>query len=377
LKLTPDNHHIDKNCDLDSIRPELLLTGRLFPKYQRNDYFSIMKLICTFLFSGFLFLNGYAQKEENKTATGKNAFIEKHKQQLAVKLSFTNNTEFFQIYQQNQGYTIKPNTSIKTNLIFSYRAFLFGIGYSPRFIPGNDDEQQKGRSKIFWTGTNVNLPHWKQHLEYTKIKGFYFHSSSNLLQSGSKDANYTKLPDLNYTRISGYTAYKLNPNFSFSAIETQTERQLKSAGSLVPTFVYRYYIIDDKKELSPNNSSQKSNNLSLSLQLGYFYTWVVNKSFFVSAGAATGGGIIHTNLETRFYTTRYKTITNYAVFRAKAMLAAGYNADRFFTGIQLTGNLEEYKQQKTTATLNENFQFQLYAGYRFDAPKFLRSIFIE
>ncbi|WP_163323137.1 DUF4421 family protein [Draconibacterium mangrovi] len=334
-----------------------------------------MKLISTILFSGILFLNSYAQKVESKTTTEKNAFIEKHNQQLAIKLSLTNNTEFFQIYQQNQRYTIKPNTSIKTNLILSYRALLFGIGYSPRFIPGNDDEQQKGRSKIFWTGTNVNLRHWTQHLEYTKIKGFYFHSSSNLLQSGSKDANYTKLPDLNYTRISGYTAYKINPNFSFSAIETQTERQLKSAGSLVPTLVYRYYIIDDKSELAPNSSSQKSNNLSLSLQLGYFYTWVVNKSLFVSAGAATGGGLIHTNLETRFYTTRYETKTNYAVFRAKTMLAAGYNSNRFFAGIQITGNLEAYNQQKTTVTLNENFQFQLYAGYRFDAPKFLSSIF--
>ncbi|WP_297101480.1 DUF4421 family protein [uncultured Draconibacterium sp.] len=330
-----------------------------------------MKLIATILFSFLVFLNCYAQTE----AREKDAFIEKHNQQLAVKLSLTNNTEFFQIYQQDQQYTIKPNTSLKTNLILSYRALLFGVGYSPKFIPGNDDDAQKGQSKIFWMGTNVNLPHWTQHLEYTKIKGFYLHNSSNLLQSGRNDADYFKLPDLNYTRISGYTAYKMNPNFSFSAIETQTERQLKSAGSFVPSIVYRYYIIDNKTELGPNNTSQKTNNLSCSLQLGYFYTWVINKSLFVSGGAATGGGIIHTKLLTRYYTSSAETKTNYAIFRAKTMLAAGYNADRFFAGIQLTGNIEGYKQQKTTPTLNENFQFQLYAGYCFDAPKFLSSIF--
>ncbi|HYQ59259.1 MAG TPA: DUF4421 family protein [Draconibacterium sp.] len=334
-----------------------------------------MKLISTILLSILLFLNGYGQNEESKsTLSDRNAFIEKHNQQLAIKLAVTNNTEFFQIYQQDQQYTIKPNTSLKTKLIFSYRPLLFGIGYSPNFIPGNDDNQQKGRSKIFWTGTNVNLRHWTQHLEFTKIKGFYLNNSSNLLQSGNNDADYVKLPDLHYTRISGYTAYKLNPNFSFSAIETQTERQLKSTGSLVPTLAYRYYIINDKIELTPDNSSQKSKDLSCSLLLGYYYTWVVNNRFFVSGGVATGGGIIHTKLFIRDYSSSLKTKTNYAVFRAKTMLAMGYNADRFFAGIQLTGNLEAYNQQKTVATLNENFQLQLYAGYRFDAPQFLSNI---
>ena len=197
-------------------------------------------------------------------------------------------------------------------------------------------------------------------------------NSSNLPHN---DDNFITFPDLHYTKISGYTAYKFNPNFSFSAIETQTERQLKSTGSFVPGLVYRYYKIDNKEELTPTNSSQKSNNLDFSLQLGYFYTWVINNSFFVSAGAATGGGIIHSKLWTRYYTNTYKTKTNYAIFRAEGLLAAGYNSNRFFAGMQLLGNLEEYKQQKATATLNENLRFQLYAGYRFDAPKFLSSIF--
>lgn len=371
MKLASDNHHIVTDCEMNTHQIKPAIAKVMFSKRQQNDYFTIMKLITAILIFSVLFLNCYAQEQAQK----KNAFIEKHNQQLAVKLSFTNNTEFFQLINQDQHFTIKPNTSLKSNLILSYRALLIGIGYNPRFIPGNDDDAQKGKSKIFWMGTKMNFRHLTQHLEYTKISGFYFQNNTNLLQSGSNDANYIKLPDLNYTRVSGYTTYKINPNFSFSAIETQTKRQLKSAGSLVPGIVYRYYIIDDKIKLTQNSSSQKSNNLSCSLQLGYYYTWVLNRRFFLSAGAAAGGGLIHTKLLTRYYTTSYKTKVNYAVFSAKTMFSAGYNAERFFAGIQLHGNMEAYNQQKTTATLNENFQFQLYAGYRFDAPDFFNRIF--
>ncbi len=333
-----------------------------------------MKRITTLIVICFAFLACLGQTEKTLSSPTENVFIEKHRQQLAVKLSITNNTDFFQIYEQDQHFTLKPNTSLKTNLIFSYRAILFGLGYSPKFIPGNNDDTQKGSSKIFWAGTTVNLRHWTHRLTYNKISGFYLLNSSNLPDN---DENFTTFPDLNYTKVSGYTAYKFNQNFSFSAIETQTERQLKSAGSFVPGLVYRYYIIDNRTELTPTNSSQKSNNIDINVQLGYFYTRVINKRFFLSAGAATGGGIIHSKLLTRYYSSSYETKNNYAIFRVEALLAAGYNAKRFFAGMQLVGNLEEYKQQKTTATLNENLRIQLYAGYRFEAPKFLNNIFTK
>lgn len=333
-----------------------------------------MKLIISILVTHIFVTTALTQTTKNRLNNDeRNNYIEKHQNQLAVKLAITNNTEALEIHQQNLQYRLQQNSSIKTKLILSYRTIRFGIGYTPKFIPGNNDDLQKGKSDIFWAGTMLNLRHWTQRLEYANIKGFYLQESSS--QNSGNNGSYINFPDLVYSRISGYTAYKLNPNFSFSAIETQTERQLRSAGSFVPGIVYRYYRIDDQTELTPDNSSQKSNNLAFSLQLGYFYSWVINKRLFLSASVSTGGGIIHSKLDTRYYTTTYKTKNTYPVFRAETMLAAGYNTKRFFTGMQFLLKAEEYKQAKTTATLDDNLQLQIYAGYRFDAPGFRNRFF--
>lgn len=335
-----------------------------------------MKLSFILLLCSLSFLIAWGESNNSELPVNEdNSYIEKLNQQLTLKLAVTNNTDYFQIVQQDLEYTLKPNTSIKTNLILSYRAIRLGLGYSPDFIPGNNDELQKGSSKILWAGTDLNLRRWKQHFEYIKIKGFYSQNSSEFNGIGDNNFPFIQFPELNYTKFAGYTALKLNPNFSFSAFETQTERQLKSTGSFVPALVYRYYIVDNKIKITPTNSSQKSNNLSTSVQLGYFHTWVVDERFFITTGIATGLGLIHSKVLTRFYLNNYETKTNYVVFRAESMIAVGYNAKYFFAGLQCLGKLEEYKQQKTTTTLNENFQFQLYAGYRFDAPVILSKLF--
>lgn len=335
-----------------------------------------MKAILSFVILSILLAPLYAQNKDSlPTYPERSYYIEKHQEQIALKLAFTNNTQFFEVNNPAFSYTLKPNTALKTNLIFSYRFLLIGVGFSPKLLPFNNDEERKGKSKIFWLGTNINLPHFTQRFSYNTNKGFYLSNTSDFVPEWNENEDaYIQFPELEYKGFSGYSAYKLNSNFSFLAIETQTERQLRSAGSFVPVLTYRYYKVDNKIELTEQMSSQKSSNFETNLQLGYFYTHVINHKFYLSGGVAAGGGVIFTKLTTRYIDTNYQTKDTNPIFRAEAMAAMGYNSKRFFTGFHLLGNFEHFSQSNSSTTLvNESIALQFFAGYRFNAPKFVRN----
>ncbi|WP_167619792.1 DUF4421 family protein [Maribellus sediminis] len=307
--------------------------------------------------------------QEADTTRSANQYIERHKQELALKLAITNNIESFSVHSGDLNYTLQPNTDLKMKLFFSYRSILFSVGYAPGFLPGNNDNRDKGKSDIFEFATNVNMEHWFQRLSYSKIKGFYSENPNYV--PGLNDQYFT-FPELQYKGFYGYTAYKVNPNYSILSLENQTERQLKSAGSLLPILVYRYYTIDNKIELTENNSSQISNNFEFNLSLGYFYTFVINQRWYAAAGVATGGGMIFTKLLTRFYDERYTNHLKAPIFRTEAAASLGYNSKRFFAGLQMAGYREHYNQDKASnAITHEGVNFQVFAGYRFGAPTFL------
>lgn len=334
-----------------------------------------MKKMFLFIFCILLAAICFAQKNDS---LANNLYIEKHQNEFGLKLALTNNTEFFDVRLDSRELILKPNTQLKTKLFFSYRFILFAIGFSPEFLPGNNDDNKKGKSDIFWFGSKMNLKHWTQKIDYTTTKGYYLENTGDYQADWipGKD-EYIQFPDLKYWAISGYTAYKFNENLSFSAIETQTERQLKSAGSFAPALVYKYYVVDDQTPLTGQNSSQKSNNLEINLQLGYIYTHVINRSFYISGGASAGGGIIHNKIQTRYYGDNYIDKMNHPIFRMQAAAALGYNSKRFFAGAQFLGSLEEYAQDKssTNVVVKDSFTFQIFAGYRLNAPKSIVKFF--
>lgn len=344
-------------------------TSQLKGKTEKRFRHKLIGILAVFL---FLSVHVKGSLSETDSVATRNEYIEPHQEQLALKLALTNNIETFSVHSSSSNYRLLPNTENKLKLFFSYRFILFSVAYSPNFLPDNNDISEKGESDIFEFATNVNLKRWLQRLSYSKITGFYADGA----YKESNNNQYLTFPQLEYKGFSGYTAYKVNPNFSVLALETQTERQLKSAGSLMPILVYRYYTVDNKIKLGENDSSQKSSNLELNLSLGYFYTFVINKKWYASAGVAVGGGIIHTKLLTRFYDTTIKSNSKLPIFRTEGEVALGYNSKRFFAGLQMATFFERYNQSKASnAITHDDLNFQLFFGYRFNAPGFLsRSI---
>jgi hypothetical protein len=208
------------------------------------------------------------------------------------------------------------------------------------------------------------------------VKGYYLANTGDYIPGFVEGTDpYTQFPDLEYKSFRGQTAYKFNSNFSFNALSVQTERQIKSAGTLMPVLSYNYYIVDDKTPLTGTITSQKSNNFETLLSLSYFYTFVFKNNFYLSGGAAAGAGMIFSKLFTRSSSASLTTNSHHGISRFEGFGAAGYDAKRFFVGGQIMLSTESYNQkgESTTVIVNDRLTYQLFTGYRFNAPKFLKS----
>jgi len=300
-------------------------------------------------------------------------FIENLNQQVNIKLDVDSDYERFDQKGSNFEYDIRPNIALKSKLSFSYKFISFGITYLPKFIPGNNDDEQKGKTKVFGIGLNLNLKHWIQDLKYSDVKGFYLYNSGDF--NLNIDSKYLLLPDFNVKSFQGSTSYKFNPNFSLKAISTQTEIQLKSAGSFIPGIIYSYYSIDNKSDSYEQQSSQKSNSLEVLVTAGYYHNFVLNKNWFFAVGLSPSVGINYTDLLTRFPDENVNTSYSNGVFRVNGKSGLGYNSERFFGGAEISGYKSFRNENNSTVTIaTTGVAYQIFIGYRFRAPKFLKNI---
>lgn len=330
-----------------------------------------------FLFTVNLFFSG-RQVQAQSTDTGRNTippdrYIEYMSNYINLKLSHTSDVDELSVITQDNDIYLSPNASSFSNLSFNYRFISFSIKYIPKWLPGNDDNATKGKTKGGGFGLNLNFNKWLQDLSYSKTKGYYLENTGDYDPGWSEGDPYIQFPELEFLNFQGITAYKFNPDFSINAVATQTERQVKSAGSFIPHLLYRYYSINNKEEPEPNQSGQKSNNFEIVLGAGYYHTFVIKNDFYISLGATPGIGTVFTKLTTRLPAGDVITNQKNAIFRIDGRAGAGYNGRRFFAGVYSKVSASALKQQKTSV-INQDTRIviQGFAGYRFNAPKWMR-----
>jgi hypothetical protein len=303
-----------------------------------------------------------------------NLFLKDANNYINIKLDVDSDFERFDLVGDNFEYDIRPNIALKSKLSFSYKFISFGISYFPKFIPGNNDDDLKGKTKGIGFGLNLNMKHWIQDLKYSNVEGFYLENSSDFDPNFIANSTpYILFPDLKITSFQGSTSYKFNPNFSLKAISTQTEIQLKSAGSFIPGIHYSFYTIDNKSDSKTQQTSQRSNSFEVLLHAGYFHTFVLNKSWYAAFGLTPGFGINYSNLLTRLPEENERTNFSNAVFRINGRSGIGYNSERFFGGAEINAYRSFRNDNNSTINIvTTSLSYQIFIGYRFKAPKFLK-----
>lgn len=341
------------------------------PKFftkQKPILFSKMNKTFSLLIVVFSFCTSFGQILQDSTAKIKNSYYKSTLDYINLKFDVDSNNERFEVNNNTFDYDIRPNASNVSRLSVNYKFLSAGYSYIAQFIPGNNDDDLKGKTKGKSFGLNLNFNHWVQDLKYGRVKGFYIENSGDYENPWIEGTTpYIQFPDLEVTSLSGSTSYKFNSNFSLKAISTQTEIQLKSAGSFIPGLLYSFYNIDNKS--SSQSSSQRSETYEILTNFAYYYTFVLNKNWYASAGVSPSIGFSYTELLTRLPEEYVYTHYSSEVYRINGRAGMGYNSERFFAGFEIAA-FRSFKDDESPAVqlTTTNNAFQVFLGYRFKAP---------
>lgn len=339
-------------------------------------FFSVIRIFRPLFLriSGLLFLlfsifqinaQNETQKLQDKSAD--KAYIASYDSVVGVKIGFTNEFDFFSIKGDDFFYDIRPNISSMTKLSVSYRHLTISYGYPLRFLPGNNDNTEQGKTKAFYLGFHVFAKHLIQELQVASVSGFYMHNTGDF-ETGWNPENdpYIQFPELKYKSLRGATGYKFNKNFSLRAHNNQTERQLRSCGSVIALIDYDFYTITNEAT-KMHASGQKSFNVDIAASLGYMYTFVLGSRFYASAGVFPGAGIHYTDLTTNDINGETLTKTANSLYRIAGRAGIGYNNRKFFAGGGLAASQTFRHQNGTDITTTGSRAFiQVFTGYRFN-----------
>jgi hypothetical protein len=288
---------------------------------------------------------------------------------ITLKLTQTTDAEAFTVTTPSLHYDVIPNTSSSTRFSFAYRFISFGFGFAPKFWPGNGDEDIQGKTKTGGFGFGFNSHHWQQEIGFSKVKGYYLGNTKDFDPNWKDGDPFVQFPKLQYLGFYGRTGYKFNERFSVNAVVSQSERQLKSAGTFIPAISYRYYIIDNR---DTSQGAQKSRNFEGLLHVGYYYNFVISQKFYIALGLTPGFGYVFTNFYTKS-NPELKTKQRNPIFSIDGRLGLGYNGERvtagFYTTLTAAAN-----EQENTAVYNGDTRvhYQLFFAYRLPAPGFLK-----
>ena len=181
------------------------------------------------------------------------AKITSYEHQVMVRVNFDTNLEDFVFNSKSEGIEevikISVNNKIKTSLSLDYRIISASVSFAPNFIPGNNQNELKGKSSY----TNLEFRFFPksfiQEVYYKNVKGFYIRNTEDFIPRWRRKIDpYIQFPDLRVQSFGGLTSYVFNKDFSLKGIYTQREWQKVSKGSLVAAIDYDLTIFSNQMD---------------------------------------------------------------------------------------------------------------------------------
>ncbi len=326
------------------------------------------------LFSAFL----YAQKVNSETdsiyVTEKESYIADYNNQLNIKLDVSNDIKLYYVHLDGITAHMRPNINIRYALAFNYRFVSLSLGIRPE--NSEKSKNDKGESDVFRIRMKLLFPNWTHRFEYEYIYGYYMSNSGDLFEDITKTNKYIQFPHLKTNFFNGTTAYKFNKNYSLKSILSQTEIQLKSAGSFVASVDYGIYeikgtgsFINLQGEVIKRDHYNDYLGFNTIFNMGYYYTYV-HKKWFANIYAIPGAGIdfhktsIHSpdNISNRY--------VQGLVFSIQSGAGLGYSSEKYYLGLEYTNRYfnQQIEDNDDIFQTSRN-TFQVFVGYRFKAPK--------
>lgn len=315
-----------------------------------------IQLLCIVFY--LLALNLNAQEIKAKDSLNKRIqTIINYDDYFTTRIALSNKFNSFTIKDRVSSveYLVSPNQEINATFSIAYRFVEINIGYTPRFLRLNNDQDIKGESKFFNLGTRLYVGKFMQNVQYSRTVGFYVED----LDKELIPIEAVVFADLKVVKFGGSTSYIFNPKFSMRSAFKQNEWQTKSSGSFVPSLSYYWTKITGEDD-------QPVTFFDITIGPSYFYNWIIKDHFLVSAGAHAGMGYDQTKFT---YSDAPSKKIDGIIFTTEFKLALGYNSTRFFTGTNVSIDSFYHNSEPDFRVDDHQNYFEFYLGYRFNAPR--------
>lgn len=335
--------------------------------------------LITFLlvFLWFYHLKGQPMRDYDKEMQEKHAKIKGYDPQYRVnyfeniilKSFITSNESNFQFRSlaNNEVIDLIPAGQYLLGLSLDYKWIAVEASFSPDFLQSNVVQNSTATSY----SVSLNFfysDQWRQELRLLYNQGFVNRNhDSNSLIIDQNLLNSTTL-----TMLQGSTFYIANNNFSYRAHYAQTERQLKSTGSFIPTLRYAYSVINPNLPPQSTGNATDFESVDITAQLGYLHTFVTSQKWYLTLGVFAGLGYNYAAYEV----TNGNNLTfNNTIFAVEPEFGMGYNDYRWFFGF--SGNWRNFNHTNNEAGQFSRQQayFLMHFGYRFNDNKPMRQFF--
>ena len=261
---------------------------------------------------------------------------------------------------EDVGFNLYPNKQDKIGAAVAFRSLSASYSFSPNSLAENPNDKD---SKLFNLNIRTYLgKHWMQTLDIYNQKGFY-------LDGHIEDSNsHIYLQDTKSFKIGGATSYIFNENFSYRALANQTEKQLKSAGTFIPTLVYYYtrhnVLFDDEFGNREINTKIKSYNIAIAPS--YQYNYIPTKNVFISLGASAGLGLNFSSSKNKLDALDNEDLTS-LLTEINFNGSITYDIDSLYFGAHYNYLILNYNADSFTYIKDNIPYFQAFVGYRFKA----------
>jgi len=327
------------------------------------------------LFPIMIFAQEIITKNDSVTNTTEDLYIEKHNTQLNIKFDVTNDQVKYFVPFEGEKATIKTNLNASLGFVFSYKFVSVRLGIRPGL--SKSEKEDKGKTDFFRIKVKLLFDKWTHRFEYNYTRGFYIENTEEFSVNETNSNYHVQFPNLTTNILSGSIHYSFNDNYSVKAIESNTESQLKSAGTIVLGINYSYYDIsgtdiikDENGDVINRTAYNDFNGFNAIINGGYHYTFVFQNYWFVNAQLNPGIGF-------DFFTTSIHSENNSenkndakVFFTLNSSFSAGYNKQKYYFGVEYNYSVNNEKFDDNNFNLQPiKNNFHVYIGYRFKAPK--------
>ncbi len=300
----------------------------------KRKFFDLLYVLIAFLF----FIITPAGLNAQKKVMNDSSYYETFRDKLTARLYLSQKFLKFTIPPSGSQTDIeyKANTKMNLGIGFTYHNISLNVFYGFAFL---NKDTAKGKTKGLDLQLHIYPRRWAIDLVALFPKGYHLEPKGFAINNANK---YYYRPDVQLKLI-GISAYQV-PNkekFSYRAAITLNEWQKKSAGSALYGGTLYYGTAKGDSALVPksieNGFLQKGidniNFMAIGAGVGYAYTLVIDKHFFITASAVGNLDLTFTSEEGSNGKQRKTSVGPSVVAKG----AVGYNSSNWSIGINGLG----------------------------------------